>query len=58
MRRGVFIKNCSNRPGDYNFYYFFRREREQRIGQMQEQKEKMRQQVARDKVKYNDVITI
>lgn len=31
--------------------FFSRREREQRIGQMQEQKEKMRQQIARDKVR-------
>lgn len=42
----------------YNVTAFYRREREQRIGEMQEKREKLRQQIARDKVGYCNIILI
>lgn len=48
MKQGIFNKLFFN----YHLMVcsFYRKEREQRIGEMQEKREKLRQQLARDKV--------
>lgn len=48
MRRGT---NSCLESIQFNNFFSFRREREQRIGEMQEKREKLRQQMARNKAR-------